>query len=502
MSANAANQSSLMAYQELQNLFQRLAHYRHLLALGHWDQAAMMPDGGMQARADAIAELSSLCHAQLCQPQVKDWLAAAEQAELDAWQRANLNEMRRQWQQANLLPAELVKAKSLAGARCEHGWRQQRKQNDWQGFAANLKEVVALSRQEAAIRAEHLGCRRYDALLELYEPGIDCATLDSLFGQMKSWLPGLIQQVLAKQAQEPVIPPQGPFAIAQQRELGLAAMAKLGFDFNHGRLDVSAHPFCGGVPSDVRITTRYSEDDFTQSLMGVIHETGHARYEQGLPKAWAYQPVGEARSMGVHESQSLFFEMQLGRHPAMLEQLQPLMVQAFPQQPALALDNLIRFYTRVQPGFIRVDADEVTYPCHIILRYELEKALIEGEIEVEDIPALWDEKMQAYLGIRTLGNDRQGCMQDIHWTDGSFGYFPSYTLGAIYAAQQAAAVERQLGSLDELIRQQRLGEVFAWLEQHIWSQGCRYSTPELLQRATGESLNASYLEQHLRRRYL
>lgn len=401
-----------------------------------------------------------------------------------------------------LLPAELVEAKSIAGSRCEHAWRTQRPANDWQGFATNLKEVVRLSRQEAELRAQANGCSRYDALLDVFEPGMTSAALDHTFGQLKTWLPHLLQQVVEKQAQQPVITPQGPFPIASQRELGLRVMAELGFDFNHGRLDISAHPFCGGVPEDVRITTRYNQDEFLSAMMGVIHETGHARYEQNLPEQWRGQPVALARSTAIHESQSLFMEMQLGRSAPFLQRILPQIISQLGDQPALQADNFVRLTQQVKPGLIRVDADELSYPAHVILRYEIERALIEGEIEVEDIPALWDEKMQQSLGLDTRGNYRDGCMQDIHWTDGAFGYFPTYTLGAMYAAQLFQALQNAIPQSAELIQHGDLQPVFDWLQQNIWQHGSRFTTEQLIVNATGEALNPDYFRKHLEQRYL
>jgi carboxypeptidase Taq len=279
-------------------------------------------------------------------------------------------------------------------------------------------------------------------------------------------------------------------------------MQLLGFDFAAGRLDESTHPFSGGVPEDVRLTTRYRDSDFAQSLMGSIHETGHARFEQNLPREWLGQPIGVARSYGIHESQSLSFEMQLARSRGFVGLLAPMLVQHFGAQPAFDPDNLYMLLTRVKRGLIRVDADEVTYPAHIILRYEIERALIEGEIEAGDIPALWDEKMQTLLGIDTRGNFRDGCMQDVHWTEGAFGYFPSYTLGAMYAAQWFAAMRRAVPDLDARIAAGDLAAVFAWLKENIWSQASRWDSPELVTRASGEALNPQHLRTHLEKRYL
>ncbi|PVZ65705.1 carboxypeptidase M32 [Pelagibaculum spongiae] len=496
----------MTAYQQLSSRFHRLHQLSHLQAMVSWDGATMMPSGGNQARANAMAELGVIIHQQMAATDLSELFKQAKKESLEPWQAANLHEMHNSWQKTNVLPEDLVREKSLAGAKCEHEWRSQRGENNWAGFAENLKPVVELTRKEAEIRAKATGCSRYDALLNVFEPGMTTEKLDKIFGQVKSWLPELIQKVQQKQKAEaliqPLIVPQGPFPVAAQESLGRDVMGLLGFDFNRGRLDISMHPFCGGVPEDVRITTRYDEADFTQSLMGIVHETGHARYEQNLPLEWISQPVARARSMGIHESQSLFFEMQLGRHPGFLELILPKIKQHLTDQSALSLENLQTLYTQVNPGNIRVDADEVTYPAHVILRYEIEKALIEGEMEVDDIPAVWNQKMQQYLGLNTEGNFKDGPMQDIHWTDGAIGYFPSYTLGAMYAAQQFSTIRKQLPNVDQMIAKGDLAPIFDWLQQNIWSQASRYDTDTLIEKATGETLNPEYFRQHLENRYL
>ncbi|SFR06548.1 carboxypeptidase Taq [Enterobacter sp. kpr-6] len=489
-------------YQQLTRIFTRLSRFSHLSSIASWDAFAMMPPGGSAARGEALAELSVLQHQILTDKQVAQWIAGAEQEALNDVEQANLREMTRHYQQAALLPESLVEAKSLAGSKCEHAWRTQRPANDWAGFSANLKEVVKVSREEAKLRAEAKGCTPYDALLDIFEPDMTSAQLDVLFADLKSWLPDLLQQVVEKQTRTPLIAPTGPFPIATQRELGLETMAQLGFDFNAGRLDVSAHPFCGGVPEDVRITTRYDEQELLSALFGVVHETGHARYEQNLPRNWLGQPIALARSTAIHESQSLFFEMQLGRSNAFLKRLLPSVVARFGDQPAFSEENFIAWNQRVKPGFIRVDADEVSYPAHVVLRYEIERALINGEIEVDDIPALWNEKMQSWLGLSTEGNYRNGCMQDIHWTDGGFGYFPSYTLGAMYAAQLFHAARTALPDLDNAIAQGDFSALFDWLRQNIWQHGSRFTTAQLIESATGEGLDSKYFRAHLTARYL
>ncbi len=490
------------ALDQLTATFTRLYRYGHLAALASWDQAAMMPPKGNQARAAAMAELGILMHRTVTDPALAPLFEQAEAEARDDDSRASLREMRRDWLLASRVPPSLVEAQSLASSRCEHAWRTQRRANDWKGFTANFREVVKLAREEARLLGEASGLAPYDALLDKYEPGMRSSTLDALFGEVDSWLPDLIRRVGKSQRSDPVLAAIGPFPLDKQQALGMDLMQLLGFDLQAGRLDASAHPFCGGVPEDVRITSRYREDDFVSSLMSTVHETGHARYEQGLPRELVHLPVGRARSMGIHESQSLTFEKQLARSPAFAQLLAPLLKRHFGDQPAFDAVNLARLFTRVEPGLIRVDADELTYPAHVILRYQIERALISGEAEVDDIPQLWDDKMMASLELDTRGNFENGCLQDIHWAMGTFGYFPSYTLGAMYAAQYAAAIQRQHPMVQAHIAAGDLSEVFEWLGKNIWSQASRWSTDELVRRATGEPLNAGHFRRHLEARYL
>jgi carboxypeptidase Taq len=476
--------------------------YQHFQSLGMWDGSVNMPPGGNETRAAAMAELGLLVHGIETDPKLKDLIATAEQEPLDELARANVREIRRSWRLANLLPPELVEAKTMATSRCEHAWRAQRGNHDWKGFLPNLREVVKLVRQEGRLLGDAQGLSPYDALLDQYEPGVRSADVERIFGDVKTWLPGFIRTAVERQKANPALEAKGPFPVERQRALGLAVMKLLGFDFERGRLDVSTHPFCGGVPEDVRITTRYSEDDFARSLMAVIHETGHARYEQNLPRETVAFPVGRARSAGIHESQSLSFEMQVARNPAFLRFIAPLIREHLGDQSALSAENLIRRYRAVKPDLIRVEADELCYPAHIILRFEIERPLVNGEIEPDDIPGLWDEKMRESLGKDTQGNFKDGCMQDIHWAAGLVGYFPSYTLGAMCAAQYFAAMRRAMPDLDTRIGAGDLEPVFDWLRTNIWQNASRYETDELMRRATGEPLNPAHFRAHLEARYL
>ncbi len=500
-----------MSYTQLENTFRRIGHLDHAVAMLEWDEAVMMPAAAGADRADAVATIYGIRHQQYTQPQMPQWFEAAtaeaQAGELTSHQKANLREMHRVWQRIAALPQDLVEASKKAESASEQAWRSLRAQNDWASFRPKLEAVVALKKQVAAALGQALNLSPYDALIDGFEPGMRCAQIDGLFADLGAFLPGFTETVLAKQKAEPVIAPEGPFAAEAQRRLGLRLMQAVGFDMNHGRLDTSHHPFCGGVPSDVRITTRYDENDFTTALMGVLHEAGHGKYEQGLPHEWAAQPAGAARGMAMHESQSLLQEMQISRSFAFLRFATPLMQGAFnevaSQQPqAFTAENLHRLSTRVRRGFIRVDADEVTYPAHVILRYEIERKLFENQITVADIPELWNTRMQDLLGLSTKDNYKDGCMQDVHWPAGLFGYFPSYTLGALTAAQLFAAARRALPNLTDEISQGQFGNLNNWLGEHVWSQASLATGDEILRAATGKSLSTDDFKQHLQRRYL
>ena len=490
------------AYDALTRAFEQMHRLGHLQSMAYWDQAANMPPQGSQARAAALSEVAALLHRLRTDPRLTDELQRADREALDDAQRANLREIRRNLARSSALPEDLVQRSSLATSRCEHAWRSQRPANDWAGFLPNLKAVLAVTREEAHLLAERSGLSPYDAMLDQYEPGMTSAQVAAVFGEVGQWLPGLIRDVCARQALQPVVRPRGPFPEAAQRALCERVMALLGFNFQAGRLDVSTHPFSGGVPEDVRLTTRFREDDFLDSLMSTIHETGHGRYEQNLPRDLLGQPVGEARSMAIHESQSLAFEMQLARHPGFVGLLAPLLVQTFGDQPAFEPGNLQRLICQVSPSLIRVEADEVTYPAHVILRFEIEQALINGQAEADDIPALWDAGMMRLLGLDTRGNYRDGPMQDVHWAEGMFGYFPCYSLGAMYAAQWFATLRRQRPDLDDCIAAGRLDVVFDWLRDNIWHQASRWTTEELCVRASGAALDPAHFRAHLQARYL
>ncbi len=411
--------------------------------------------------------------------------------------------MRHSHTRAVALPPDLVEAQARTNAACETVWRTARSASDFGMVAPHLAAVLALVREAAAALGPALGLSRYDALLDGFQRGIGAADLAPVFARYEAFLRDALPRAEALQAARPApLRPEGPFPASVQEALCRDLSGRAGLDFDHARLDRSAHPFCGGTPADVRITTNYREADFAPALLGVLHETGHALYERGLPEEWARQPVGEAAGMAAHESQSLIVEMQACRSDAYLRFLGPVLHAAFGGDgAAYAPGNLARLWRRIERGPIRIEADEMTYPAHVILRFRLEQAMVEGALEAADLPGAWDEGMRALLGI-TPQDDRRGCLQDIHWYDGGFGYFPSYTLGAMAAAQLMAAARRAVAGLDEALERGDLAPLLGWLRTHVHGLGARLGFGELLRAATGRGLDAGDFEAHLAARYL
>lgn len=494
--------TSADACEELRQRFQRLSRIEHAMSYLGWDQMVMMPSNGMQGRADAIAELAGIHHDLLTASDMESLFSSAQPGQTEG-ELESLEEMQRIWQLETCLPAELVKAKVMAGSRCEHGWRTQKANNDWSGFLANFNEVVDLSREEARLRQQAtVDCPTpYDALLAVHCTGDSRELIDGVFDELREKLPDLLQEVMAVQKNIDVSAPVGKFDTTAQLHINEALMDALGFDFDAGRLDQSMHPFSMGTAGDLRITTRFRDEEFLDALMATAHETGHASYEGGLPAQWSGLPIGQHRNMCIHESQSLLFEKQLFLSKGFLQGFLPTIVKRFPQVTQ-SVDEIWSYATRVQPEFIRVEANEVTYPLHVLLRYEIERALIDGDIEARDIPDIWRSKMIEFMGLDVGENHAQGCLQDIHWSDGTFGYFPSYTLGAVNAAQLFAAIKQD--HPDWQTRFQRLDIAFIgdWLKERIWSKGRFLSSQEIMRQASGETTNSRFFLEHLHSRYI
>ena len=492
-------------YAELTALFERHHHLKSAADVLEWDAAVLMPSGAADLRGGQLAAVRVAAHELLASPRTKELLAAVDEARLDDWQTANVALMRRAHLHASALPEALVEARTKAATACEVVWRGARRDADFARLVPLLDEVVRVTREVAQAKAEALGVSPYEALADEYEPGVRTADLDELFATLGAELPALASAIVERQAQRPApVPLVGPFPAEKQAALGRVLAERLGFDFDQGRLDVSTHPFCGGSPEDVRMTTRFDEADFFSSVMSTVHETGHALYELGLPREWVRQPVGKAIGMAMHESQSLLVEMQACRSPEFLSFFAPLAREhlgSAADGAAFTPQNLLRHALRVERGFIRVDADEATYPLHVILRYRLARARVAGNLKVRDLPGAWNDGMRELVGV-VPPDDRLGCLQDIHWPSGAFGYFPSYTMGAIAASQLFRAANEHDANIRERLGDGDFAPLVAFLREHVHGQGSRWTTQELLERVTGKRLDATGFLTHLRERYL
>ncbi|MBT6119575.1 MAG: carboxypeptidase M32, partial [Rhodospirillaceae bacterium] len=419
------------AYSRLEVLFGRIAALEGAMSLLQWDASVMMPPGAGPARGGQLAGLGRLRRDLLAEDETADLLDAAAGEALDDWQSANLRAMRRERVHAVAAPGDLLEARTKAEIACEGLWREARQSGDFAAVCPALEGLVALVQESAVAKGEALGCTPYEGLLDENDPDRRAAEVDRLFGELSEFLPDFVDRVIARQDSRPApADPAGSFPVAQQRALARDLMTAVGFDFARGRLDESAHPFCGGVPDDVRLTTRFDKSRYDFATMAVLHESGHGMYEQGLPAAWRGQPVGQAAGMTVHESQSLCVEMQASRSAPFQGWLAGRLRAVFGEDPAWGAEDVHRRAIRVRRSTIRVEADEVTYPLHVILRYRLERAMLAGDLVPADLPGAWRDGMTALLGVAPE-DDRDGCLQDIHWYFGAWGYFPTYTLGAL-----------------------------------------------------------------------
>jgi carboxypeptidase Taq len=489
------------AYERLTRRMSRLGALGEASAMLHWDASAMMPSGGGAARGEQLATLAGLSHELFTAPEMAADLAEATADE--PWAEANLELIRRSHLRSAALPTSLVEASARANSACEKIWREAKASSDFAMVRPYLEEVLRLQRETAQALSAVSGLSPYDSLMESYQRGVTAAEVEPVFDAYEVFLRDALPRAEEIQARRGVaLPLPGPFPVATQRELCRALSLRIGLEADHSRLDESVHPFCGGTPSDVRITTFYSEADPAKALLGVLHETGHALYERGLPEAYARQPVGEAAGMAAHESQSLIVEMQASRSDAFLSFLGPQLQAAYGGDAAVyTAANLAGLWRHVSRGFIRVDADELTYPAHVILRFRLERAMIEGRLAIADLPGAWAEGLRSLLGI-TPPDDARGCLQDIHWYDGGFGYFPSYTLGAMAAAQLMKAARAATPGLDAALAQGDMAPLLTWLRANVHGHGSRLGFQDLLRAATGKPLDPMDFQDHLTSRYL
>ena len=491
-------------YQKLTTRFRDWSLLNSCAGLLGWDERTYLPANGINHRSDQMALLARMSHEMLTSAGTADLLAqletTAKQDSFDPDATATIREIRRVQHRAAKLPRRLVEELASCIIHSQQAWQQAREANDFAMFQPWLERIVALKREEA--QAVTFRDVPYDALLDEYEPGATTRAITSLFAELQAELTPLIAAIAGSGRR----PNQGVlernYPPNSQEQFGKVAAERIGFDFKAGRLDITTHPFCSGIgPGDCRITTRFHPQRFTDGFFGILHEAGHGIYEQGLDPRHYGLPLGTYASLGIHESQSRLWENQVGRGRPFWEYFLPLARQAFPEAlGGVSLDEFFAAVNDVHPSFIRIEADEATYNLHIILRFELEQALVSGDLLPADVPGAWNEKFQHFFGL-TPPDAAQGCLQDIHWSMGGLGYFPTYTLGNLYAAQFMEQAKLDLGDLDADFRRGDFGRLKSWLNTKIHLQGMRYRAGDLCVQITGKPLSHRPLMSYLREKF-
>lgn len=482
-----------------------LAHLRetdHIQAaarLLQWDQETGMPTAGEATRADVVSTMAKIAHERSTSPILKDLLesASSEASTPDEIRQCEL--VRRDFERAEAVPARLVEELARSTSIAQQEWSRARANRDFAAFLPHLEKIVRLKREEGSCLAPQ-GGTPYDGLLSDFERGMRTAEWDALFDELERELPDLVRRIVERQREanarvDACSALKGPFLASSQMEACRRLAVSIGFDFNAGRLDLSAHPFSETIHAgDHRITTRLDSDDLVGCLFSSLHEAGHALYEQGLPQELVGTPLGAYCSMSVHESQSRLWENFVGRSQAFWDVEYRNLQKAFPTMGYVSEDIWTALVRRVQPTPVRTESDEATYNLHVLVRYRLERAMILGDLDPADLPEAWNDAYEKHLGIRP-SHDGEGCLQDVHWSAGLFGYFPTYTLGNLLAAQLYAAAERA-GATGQHVT------LLGWLREHIHSQAHRFETPELVERASGEKPTSRHFLEHLKARYL
>ncbi len=471
----------------------------------NWDSQTNMPRGGAWARGEQMAALTEVSADLIGGEGVGDALSEAEDmaARLEPDEQADLKEMRRTWVHAAAVPKEMQAAKAKMSQELQAIWTRAKPENDFEAFAGPFDELLKLQRDIAAAKAEALGTSRYGALMDEYDPGVGEALVDPIFADLAEFLPPLIQQVLERQAGWPDPIPYPHSSVERQAALSHRLAIAVGHNPDEFRIDSAPHPFSvPHSPGDVRFTTRYDEDDVRYSIMATLHEAGHAMYEANLPRAFAFRPGGMARGMSVHESQSLSLEMMAGRSREFLTWLAPLMAEVLGGDPTpYSAANVLNSTRRLDDDYIRVNADELSYPLHVILRYRLEKALLSGDLAVADLPGAWDDAFEAMFGRRPPSLAK-GCLQDIHWSAGLFGYFPNYAMGALLAAQLFERANADDPAILPALARGDFGPYFAWVRPRVHARASLVPFAELVSDATGAPLTADAFKRHIHRRYV
>ena len=488
MATDATPSTAPAEYEQLLAKYGRISNIGSARGLLSWDQQVMMPEGGTPARSQQLSALSAVSHELLVEDETGELLDALADAELTDRQAAAVREIRREYDRESRVPTQLVEQISQTSSEALQTWEEAKEADDFDVFAPHLRELVDLKRRYA----EHIDPDRdpYAVLFEDYEPCLDLAHAERILERVREHLVPMIEEIRESNADVTTDAFEGTYDTDAQEALSRDALTMLGYDWDRGRLDTSTHPFTSGTQFDSRITTRFDENDPLGALTATIHEFGHATYQLGLPADAYGTPLGEARDLSVHESQSRLWENHVGRSRAFWKLFLPEFTSQFPVAADVSVEKAYEAATQVyEHNLIRVEADELTYHLHVLVRFEIERDLIAGDLDVAEVPSVWNDKYEQYLGIRPE-TDTAGCLQDIHWSHGNFGYFPTYTLGSVMAAQLFTAAEDAIGGIGDLTRDGDFEALHEWLTDNVHRHGKRYETNELVERATGEEFTA------------
>ncbi|KJV54644.1 carboxypeptidase M32 [Orientia tsutsugamushi] len=492
-------------YLLLEEEIKQVTRINNIITLLYWDLSTCMPVNAGTSRGEDIATLTTIVYDILRSDKIFDLIARAKEEipQLDQWQTANLALIEKKAIESRCIDYSLQKKYILAATQGELVWRQAKKENNYELFKPYLQQILTCVKEIASTKSKILNCTMYDSLIDIYDCGRKVTEIKEIFSAIKKTIPNLIHKIVEKQRKEVILPITNKVSIAKQEQICKRIMQILGFDFTKGRLDQSAHPFCRGMFDDIRLTTRYNEDNFLTGIEATIHETGHALYEQDFIPKYRHQFVGQKRNMSLHESQSLLMEMQVGRSQEFVEFFAMILRDEFDfKGQEYSSDNLYKILNRVNPSLIRVYADEVTYPMHVILRFELEEALINGDITLDELPAYWNDGMKKYLGISPTSNS-VGCMQDIHWSAGKFGYFPTYTIGAIIASMIMRTIKSIYPNINSDFAVGRFDNLHKFLNQNIRCFASLYKTDELVKHVTLEDkVNPQIFSEYIENKYL
>ena len=492
----------MTAYKDLKNIFYKNSIISDIDNILQWDLSTIMPEKSRENRVKQISFLNNLKQELFTSSKISKLFSSVDEEKLRPNDKFNFREMKKEFFYYTALPKKLIEKKTTLSLSCEGIWRKAKQKKNYKLVSGELKSLLDVIKEEGEILSQKFDCSPYDALIKNFEESYSSKEIEELFKKLHPFINDTYEKIINKQSKETLIPISKNLTEQQQFEISKFFMKKIGFNFSQGRLDKSLHPFCGGGINDIRITTRFNKDNSFSAFEAVMHETGHALYEQGLPIKWKYQPAGKSGGMALHESQSLLIEMQIMKSKSFQKFFSKVLVNKFNLEgDEWDFKNLFKIFNRVKKSYIRVESDEVTYPLHIILRFNLEKKIIEDNINIDELPELWNQEFKSLFGME-VDSDENGCLQDIHWYAGLFGYFPTYTIGALISSQLAFRLRKEIPELDTDISNGNFKKLIQWLKKNIHSKGSFYSTKKILVDSTKSKLNVEFFQNYINQKYL